>query len=1051
MEKVTERNKVNELEYLLQKKAEEVEQYKREQDILTALEKVQEKAMAMRSSEDISEATAVVFNELFGLGFKVERCGIFIGNETAVWEVWSTKLSPDNKKVIDVVSGWLNTEIHPLGRESYNSWKNKEEFFTYELIGEEVKNYYDLLEETPGYHFPKISSYPTRQILNSFNFEEGGIFVYTKIRLSVEEKNLLHRFARVFSNTYKRYLDIVRAEALAREAQVEAALERVRSKAMAMHNSKDISGATAVIFNELKLLGIETIRAGILIFNETPITEVWSTKLSPKDNQVIDIITGNLNMTIHPMLHNAYLSWKNKEDYFTFELTSNEVSEYYKLLEQQPGYHFPKNRNFPPRQILNSFHTEDVGIFAYTIDSLTQDEKQIIHRFAKVFSHTFKRYIDIIKAERQVHEAQIEASLERVRAKAMAMHSSKDIADATAVVFNELSRLGIIMERCGIVIFKEAPVMEVWATPLSPEKKQVIKVITGTINSGIHVMLQQVYEAWTQKKDFFSYTLTGDEVQNYYDKLERETGIRVPKILNYPEQQIANCFYFNEGYVFVYTQDELSEDDKHVFFRFTKVFSLTYRRYLDLIRAEEQTREAIRQASLDRVRGEIASMRTKNDLKRITPLIWHELTALGISFIRCGVFIMDEKLERIHTYLSTPEGRSLSAFEMDFDEEDVTSEIVKKWRKKEKYQTYWNKKQFIDFMEKLIKVGKVDKPESFKGSAAPPESLYLNFVPFKQGMLYVGNTSSLTAEEIQSVQSLADSFSMAYARYEDFKQLEDAKLQTEITLNELKAAQTQLIHSEKMASLGELTAGIAHEIQNPLNFVSNFSELCNELLLELQEEIDAGNTNNVKLLLEDLIQNLHKINLHGKRAEAIIKAMLMHSRGSNGKKEPTNVNSLADEFLRLSYHGFRAKDKLFSANYKTEFDKSLPKINVIPQDIGRVLLNLINNAFCAAESKAKNNHLEIKPEVVVCTKSFRDHSGNKWIRIVIKDNGPGIPQNIREKIFQPFFTTKPSGQGTGLGLSLGFDIVKAHRGEISFESVEGKGTSFIIDLPLSIK
>jgi signal transduction histidine kinase len=266
------------------------------------------------------------------------------------------------------------------------------------------------------------------------------------------------------------------------------------------------------------------------------------------------------------------------------------------------------------------------------------------------------------------------------------------------------------------------------------------------------------------------------------------------------------------------------------------------------------------------------------------------------------------------------------------------------------------------------------------------------------------------------------------------------------SLNELKATQSQLIQSEKMASLGELTAGIAHEIQNPLNFVNNFSEVSNELIEEIEEERsknpESRNEHLVSEVLSDIKQNLQKINHHGKRADAIVKGMLQHSRTSTGQKEPTDINALCDEYLRLSYHGYRAKDKSFNAKFETDFNPSLPKLNVVPQDIGRVFLNLINNAFYAVNEKTKQNIAGYEPTVTVSTKSE-----NGKVIISVKDNGNGIPDHIKEKIFQPFFTTKPTGQGTGLGLSLAYDIVtKGHGGELKVDTTEGTGTTFTITL-----
>jgi signal transduction histidine kinase len=245
-----------------------------------------------------------------------------------------------------------------------------------------------------------------------------------------------------------------------------------------------------------------------------------------------------------------------------------------------------------------------------------------------------------------------------------------------------------------------------------------------------------------------------------------------------------------------------------------------------------------------------------------------------------------------------------------------------------------------------------------------------------------------------------------------------------------------------MASLGELTAGIAHEIQNPLNFVNNFSEITTELIEDLKAELATGNQQEAILIADDIKENEQKINHHGKRADAIVKGMLQHSRSSSGVKEPTDINALCDEYLRLSYHGLRAKDNTFNATFHTDFDNSISKINVIPQEIGRVLLNLYNNAFYAVAEKKKQQVEGYEPSVSVSTKKQNDK-----IEIRVKDNGNGISQKIADKIFQPFFTTKPTGQGTGLGLSLSYDIIKAHGGDLLVETKEKEGAEFTIKIP----
>jgi two-component system NtrC family sensor kinase len=268
----------------------------------------------------------------------------------------------------------------------------------------------------------------------------------------------------------------------------------------------------------------------------------------------------------------------------------------------------------------------------------------------------------------------------------------------------------------------------------------------------------------------------------------------------------------------------------------------------------------------------------------------------------------------------------------------------------------------------------------------------------------------------------------------------------EIALGELKSTQLQLVQREKMASLGELTAGIAHEIQNPLNFVNNFSEVNAELLTEIKEQLAAekltdGGKDNIDNILANVHQNLQKINQHGKRADDIVKGMLQHSRNNSGEKELTDINTLADEYLRLSYHGIRAKDKSFNANFSTDFDNTLEKIKIVPQDIGRVLINLFNNAFYSVNEKKKLKGNDYEPMVTVMTKKV---SGKTQVKI--RDNGIGIPVANLDKIYHPFFTTKPSGQGTGLGLSLSYDIIKAHEGELLLNTVEGEFAEFTIVL-----
>ncbi len=320
------------------------------------------------------------------------------------------------------------------------------------------------------------------------------------------------------------------------------------------------------------------------------------------------------------------------------------------------------------------------------------------------------------------------------------------------------------------------------------------------------------------------------------------------------------------------------------------------------------------------------------------------------------------------------------------------------------------------------------------------------------GLDFAFTNRSLT-QKLSEVEKLSKKSILQEQEKQNILAMQNETLESQVTerttaltrsLKELSETQAQLIQSEKMASLGELTAGIAHEIQNPLNFMNNFSEVNKELLVEMKDEMNKGNIDVANAIADNVIGNEKKISHHGQRADGIVKGMLQHSRTSTGVKEPTDINALADEYLRLSYHGLRAKDNSFNATMQKDFDPSIGNINILPQDMGRVLLNLYNNAFYAVSEKKKQQSEGYEPAISVSTKK----TDNKII-ISVKDNGNGIPQKVIDKVFQPFFTTKPTGQGTGLGLSLSYDIVKAHGGEITANTKEGEFTKFTVQLPIS--
>ena len=674
-------------------------------------------------------------------------------------------------------------------------------------------------------------------------------------------------------------------------------------------------------------------------------------------------------------------------------------------------------------------------------------EIAIAHRFTKddLLKQLDKKSLELEQMKREHDFAQaLEAALERVRSVTLNMNKSEELFDVIQLILDQFTLLKINVESASFALNPyDSNDLDAWTAV--PGALYPFRIFIPYFD---HPAFNLPRDAKNKGLDSITFCLNFEEKNQWLDHVYKHLH-GVPeerKMHNYDSPGFTTASALRKHFalnIFNYSGVPYTVEELDVLKRFGSVLEQAYSRFLDLQNAETQAKEAIKSASLDRVRAQTASMRSTNDLQTIIPLLWNELNTLGVHFVRCGVFIMDEELQQINTFLSTPEGQAIASYNVPYSNPGLLAESLPYWRKKQMYVTQWNEADFMDQANNLIEQGAISSHEEYL-TEIHPTHLHLHLLPFLQGMLYVGSVAPLSDEHLGLVQNLADAFSTAYARYEDFFKLELAKQQIEKTLLDLKQTQSQLIQSEKMASLGELTAGIAHEIQNPLNFVNNFSEVSNELMVEMVDEVDKGNYDEVKAIAIDVQQNLEKINHHGKRASSIVKGMLEHSRKSSGTKEPTDINVLADEYLRLAYQGLRAKDKDFNATLETNFDPAILKINVVSQDIGRVILNLITNAFYAVNERSKKGETGYEPKVPITTQQ----TANSQLLIAIKDNGSGIPYAIKDKIFQPFFTTKPTGQGTGLGLSLAYDIVKAHGGELKLESKKGEGTEFMIFLPL---
>jgi signal transduction histidine kinase len=1028
----------------------------REAQIQLALERVRAKTMAMQKSEELPQAANLLFQQVQSLGMPAWSAGYCI---------WDEDL-PAGKAGKQGITLWMSSEgvmqqaFHaPLTEDASfihmrEAYERNDALHVEEVGGEALVTHYKYMRTLPvvGEILDSIIAaghpLPAFQIFHCVYFSQGFLLFITYEPVP-HAHDLFKRFGKVFDQTYTRFLDLQKAEAQAREAQIETALERVRSRTMAMQQSDELRTVVLTIYEQLNKLDFNAQACNIILADKTTgDREFWVSGFT-QDMYPESYKVPYFN---HPYVNDQLNAWKQGAQYNVIEYSGQLKKDFDKIFFTETDF-----KNVPAAAKRMMMETSSVmfstaffshgSIQALGSSPLTTENADILKRFAKVFEQTYTRFLDLQKAEAQAREATIEAALEKVRGKAMAMHSSNDLMSTASVVFTELKKLGINSFRGGVALIdKESRLAKMYSATSSEEGATLS--LSGTIVLDGHPVLSQIGDSMISQSDYFP-VLKGELLESYITHVS--AAFNSPLIKSQYDEWYGCFLPYSEGAFYVWSDKPFTESEVKILNRFNAIVDLTFRRYLELQRAEANALNALRSASLDRVRAEIASMRTKQDLERITPLIWKELTTLGIPFVRCGVFIMDEQEELLHAYLSTPDGKAIAALHLPYGSTPLAG-AIEFWREKKIFLTHWGIKEYAEFADSFIDENETEKRAHYL-SSVPKEGIHLHLLPFIQGMLYVGNTASLTEDNLHLVQSVADAFSTAYARYEDFNKIESAKAQIEKTLSDLKLTQAQLVQSEKMASLGELTAGIAHEIQNPLNFVNNFSEVSSELIDEMKTELATGNLQLVTEISNDLKQNLEKINHHGKRAADIIKGMLQHSRSSSGVKEPTNINALADEYLRLAYHGLRAKDKTFNATMKTEFDEPIGKLNIIPQDMGRVILNLITNAFYVVNEKSKLSISGYEPTVVVSTKlengALAGITGiTKIIKITVKDNGNGIPQKILDKIFQPFFTTKPTGQGTGLGLSLSYDIVKAHGGELRVETKEGEGSEFIIVLPL---
>lgn len=845
-----------------------------------------------------------------------------------------------------------------------------------------------------------------------------------------------------------------------RELEIEAALEKVRSRSLAMHKTSELQEVVNLVFENLLAMGIEADSVNISIPNEkTREQKMWiALNGVPYPNSII------LPYHDDPISRDGWEAWDSGLDFFCKAYTFDEKNEFLNwAFEYSDLKYMPSERKNWVLQCEAYAYSLAIGkisviqALSYSGKLLNAKQNETLKRFAKVFEQAYTRFLDLHKAEMQAREAQIEAALERVRAQTMAMHTSEHVGQTVATMFDELMKLGIEnTARCGIAIIGDNQEMELWRASYSTTGE--VDMLIGRVDMAIHPLLKGVYAAWKNQQTAYSYELTGEDQEAYFRGLNNSADYAAAQfdLAALPVKQTNNAFFFPEGCVYAFTIEPLSEDTVRLFKRFASVFGQTYRRYLDLQKAEAQAREAQIEAALERVRSRTMAMQKSDELAQTAVVVFKQLIGLGIQPNRLFIGIIKDDSGDVELWATDEDGSKISTrFTGNVHRNQSINRMYMGWKARKKSLIIDMKgRELKDYFRYLAEELKVP----FKLGLSQKRRVQL-VTYFSQGFIGMASPEPQPEETISLLERFAGVFNLTYTRFNDLKiaeahavqagmdliKLHTEKKRAEDALTELQAAQKQLIQSEKMASLGELTAGIAHEIQNPLNFVNNFSEVNQEMIEELEEELKSGNIDQALAIAADIKQNEQKISHHGKRADGIVKGMLQHSRTGGGEKQPTNINTLADEFLRLSYHGLRAKDKTFNSEMTAHFDPDLPQINVLQQDMGRVLLNLFNNAFYAVNQKYKALGDAYKPAVSVTTSLE-----NARIVIKVKDNGNGIAESIKDKIMQPFFTTKPTGEGTGLGLSLSYDIVvKGHGGKLDVSTKDGEYTEFAIALPLS--
>ncbi len=1061
------------LQAAVEERTAELAQKNRELQIEAALEKVRNRSLLMRSSDELSEVVKTVFDNLRDLHFNLTDSAVVINlfqedsDDIVQWITDNEQTYPrsfrhphfDNPILNDIKSA------RKKGIDYFSatySFEDKNAFWNYYFEHTDFSRFPDHIKQD----ILQRKSYAQSMALQRFT----GI-LYPNIDgrvLDHEEVQILKRFSVVFEQAYIRFLDLKKAEAQAREAQIEAALEKVRSASLAMQKSEDLPTVVETVEEKLLELGLK-VSGGISITIFVEGTKDFLNCLLMLDRKEKATFYYQSYFDTQ-VFRDFYEARANGESYINKVYNEVDSREHIDSILAQESFQQtdPEVRQWMQSKDVYAYAAalmKYTGLFVFYFDRehLSQDFASILQRFANAFEQAYIRFLDLKKAEEQAYEAKVEAALERVRSRTMAMQQSEELSAVAHLLFEEFKALltdGIhVLSRAFVgIIEEEAKRFTFFITNADGEYLQTAYPLPfDEPTNGA-----PLYQCWKNHEELLVNELEGEVYQSWLAYLDSIELYVTPEVRQM-NRRINNYASFAKGFIGITSVDKLSDQGLLLLQRFTKVFDQTYTRFLDLQKAEEQAREAKIEAALEKVRSRTLAMQHSDELAETAAEVFHQLIGLGIEPNRLYIGIVNDVTKDMDMWATDEDGTGVGKkFTFNAADNASVKKLYDGWAAQMRSVTVDMQgaelENYISYLQTL------QIPLSH---ALTQERRIQSVAYFDKGFIGMASPDGQSEANIHLLERFAAVFNLTFTRFNDLKiaeahalqaeqdliAIKEAKQKAEAALLELKATQTQLIQAEKMASLGELTAGIAHEIQNPLNFVNNFSEVSQELIDEMKVELTNGNYNDAEQIAEDIKENLGKIHHHGKRADAIVKGMLQHSRTSSNRKEPTHINALCDEYLRLAYHGLRAKDKSFNAKFETKLDPQVGVLDIIPQDIGRVLLNLINNAFYATDERKKKGEVNFEAMVTIETKKLKD-----MVSISVKDNGMGIPDAIKEKIFQPFFTTKPTGQGTGLGLSLSYDIItKGHSGELRCEtkylsdhihaSIDQTGTTFIILLP----